>query len=71
MRLIPAKKLLLALAAGAAAALLALLAGTGIGVVASLSAAWLLFLAAAASVDYVISRRAWQDSVVQIGRAHV
>lgn len=68
MRLIPAKKLLLALAAGAAAALIALLAGTDIWVVASLSAAWLLFLAAVASVDYVISRRAWQDSVVRMTR---
>jgi len=68
MRLIPAKKLLLALATGAAAALLALLAGTGIWVVASLSAAWLLFLAIVASVDYVISRRAWQDSVVRMTR---
>jgi uncharacterized protein (DUF58 family) len=68
MRLIPAKKLLLALAAGAVAALLALLAGTGIWIVASLSAAWLLFLAGAASVDYVISRRAWQDSVVRMTR---
>src|SRR6202043_2753488 len=68
MRLIPAKKLLLALAAGAAAALLALLAGTGIWVVASLSAAWLLVLADSTSVDYVISRRAWQDSVVRMTR---
>jgi uncharacterized protein (DUF58 family) len=68
MRLIPGKRLLLALAAGAAAALIALLAGVGVWVVAPFSAAWLLFLAAVASADYVISRRAWQQSVVRMTR---
>jgi uncharacterized protein (DUF58 family) len=68
MRLIPAKRLLLALAAGAAAALIALIAGAGIWVVASLSAAWLFCLVTLAGVDYVISRRAWQESVVRMTR---
>ena len=68
MRLIPAKRLLLALAAGAATALVALIAGVGIWVVASLSAAWLFCLVTMAGADYVISRRAWQESVVRMTR---
>jgi len=68
MRLVPGKRLLLALAAGVAAALIALLAGADIWHVAPLSAACLLLLAAVASADYVISRRAWQQSVVRMTR---
>jgi uncharacterized protein (DUF58 family) len=68
MRLVPGKRLLLALAAGATAALIALLAGAGVWDVAPLSAAWLLLLFSLASTDYVISRRAWQQSAVRMTR---
>jgi uncharacterized protein (DUF58 family) len=68
MRVIPGKRLLLALAAGAAATLIALLAGAGIWDVAPLSAAGLLLLVALAGTDYVISRRAWEQSGVRMTR---
>jgi uncharacterized protein (DUF58 family) len=68
MRVIPGKRLLLALAAGVTATLLALLAGAGIWDVAPLSAAGLLLLVALAGTDYVISRRAWQQSEVRMTR---
>src|SRR5882672_504648 len=68
MRVIPGKRLLLALAAGAAATLIALLAGAGIWDVAPLSAAALLLLVALAGTDYVISRRAWEQSEVRMTR---
>src|SRR5712671_1781914 len=68
MRLVPGKRVLLALAAGAAAALIALLAGAGVWTVAPFSAACLLLLAAVTSADYIISRRAWQQSLVGMTR---
>jgi uncharacterized protein (DUF58 family) len=68
MRLVPGKRLLLALAAGATAALIALLAGVGIWAVAPLSGAWLLLLVTVACTDCIISRRAWQQSDVHMTR---
>ena len=68
MRVVPGKRVLLALAAGAAVTLLALLAGAGGWGVAPFSVAWLLLLAAVATADYVISRRAWQESAVRMTR---
>src|SRR6266446_426163 len=68
MQVVPGKRLLLALAAGAAATLIALVAGAGVAKVAPLSAVLLLLLAALASADYVISRRAWQQSAVRMTR---
>jgi uncharacterized protein (DUF58 family) len=68
MQLIPGKRLLLALAAGALAALSALLVGVSVGDMAMLSGAWLLLLISLACTDYVISRRAWQRSVVRMAR---
>ena len=68
MRVVPGKRVLLALAAGAAVALLALLAGAGVWGVAPFSVAWLLLLAAVGTADYVISQRAWQQSVVRMTR---
>jgi uncharacterized protein (DUF58 family) len=68
MRVIPAKRLLLASAAGAAAALLALIAGGDVLDVGLLGAAWLVLLGGLASADYVTSRRAWQRSLVRLSR---
>jgi uncharacterized protein (DUF58 family) len=68
MRVVPGKRVLLALAAGTAVALLALLAGASVWGVAPFSVAWLLLLAAVATADYVISRRAWQQSAVRMTR---
>jgi len=68
MRLVPGKRLLGALAAGATVALGALLAGASLWGVALLSAGWLLLLASVASTDYIISRRAWQQSDVRMTR---
>ncbi len=68
MRLIPAQRLLLTLAVGALAALIALVAGARVSDVALLSVAWLVLLGAAATADYVTSRRAWQQSVVRLSR---
>src|SRR5882724_1960968 len=68
MQVVPGKRLLLALAAGAAATLTALVAGAAVAAVAALSAVLLLSLAALASADYVISRRAWQQSAVRMTR---
>ncbi|MDB6161969.1 MAG: hypothetical protein JWO04_5675, partial [Gammaproteobacteria bacterium] len=68
MWVVPGKRVLLALAAGTAVALLALLAGASVWDVAPFSVAWLLLLAAVATADYVISRRAWQQSAVRMTR---
>jgi uncharacterized protein (DUF58 family) len=68
MQPIPGKKLLVALAVGALAALLALIAGLSIWDVASISGAALLLLVLLTCTDYVISRRAWGQSVVRMAR---
>jgi uncharacterized protein (DUF58 family) len=68
MQLVPGKRLLGALAAGASAALIALSAGASLWNVALSSAAWLLLLVSVASTDYIISRRAWQQSEVRMTR---
>jgi uncharacterized protein (DUF58 family) len=68
MRVIPAKRLLLALAAGAVAALLVLIAGVDVLDVGLLGAAWLVLLGGLASADCVSSRRAWQRSLVRLSR---
>jgi uncharacterized protein (DUF58 family) len=68
MRVIPGKRPLQALAAGAVAALIALVLGAAITDVALLSGAWLMLLIGIASADYIISRRAWQQSAVRVSR---
>jgi uncharacterized protein (DUF58 family) len=68
MRVIPANKLLLALAATAVAALIALTSGVEVRSVAIFSAAWVLVLAALAATDYITSRQAWKQSVVRLSR---
>ena len=68
MRLIPAQRLLLTLAVGALAALVALVAGTSVSDVALLSVAWLVLLGIVTTADYVVSRRAWRQSVVRLSR---
>jgi uncharacterized protein (DUF58 family) len=68
LSVIPGKRLLLGLAAGAIAALLALTGGATLQDVAVLSVIWFVLLIAVAITDYVISRRAWQQSVVRMAR---
>ena len=68
MRLIPAKKLLVACFAWAIVALAALLAGAHVSDVALLSAGGLVLLIVVASADYVTSRRALQQSSVRLSR---
>lgn len=68
MRVVPARSLLLALAAAAAAALVALVAGAPRAVVALLAGAGLIALLGAAAADYVVSRRAWRRSGARLTR---
>ena len=68
MRVIPAKRPLLAVAAGAVAALFALIAGASVVDVGLLGATWLVVLGSLASADYITSRRAWQRSRVRLSR---
>ena len=68
MRVIPAKRLLQAVAAGTVVALSALIAGASVVDVGLLGATWLVLLGNLASTDYVTSRRAWQRSRVRLSR---
>jgi uncharacterized protein (DUF58 family) len=68
MRLVPSGRLLLVLAAGAVAALIALLLGVALARVAVLSAVGGLALLLGACADYVISRRAWQNASARMTR---
>jgi uncharacterized protein (DUF58 family) len=68
LSVIPGKRLLLGLAAGALGALIALIGGAPIAVVAQLSIVWFVLLIGVAVADYVISRRAWRQSVVRMTR---
>ncbi len=69
MPLIPSKRLLQGLAAGAGAALLALVAGLNISWVAVLSGVLLILLLALTATDYILSRRASRDSPIRMVRA--
>ncbi len=68
MRVIPGKRLLVALAAGAAAALAALVAGAPVAAMSAFAAAWTGLLVAAAAADYALSRRAWRAAGVSMAR---
>jgi uncharacterized protein (DUF58 family) len=68
MRPIPGKRLLLALAAGATAALIALIVGLDVWDVARICGILLLVLVALTCADYLTSRRAWRQSVVRMTR---
>jgi len=68
MPLIPGKRLLLALVAGAGIALILLVTGVVVRDVALLSGAWLLLLTGLAGTDYVLSRRAWRQAGVRLVR---
>jgi uncharacterized protein (DUF58 family) len=68
LTVIPGKKLLAAVTAGVAATATALIAGAPAMPVAVSSAIGLLMLLTLACVDYVMSRRAWRASAVQMTR---
>jgi len=60
MRVVPSRIALWALAAGAVAVLLALVAGVGLGSAAALAGVWALALLAAAAADCAMTKKAWR-----------
>lgn len=68
MKVVPSKIALWALAAGAIATLLALLAGLEIGGAAVLASLWALALLGAGGADYLLTRRAWQQASPRLTR---
>src|SRR5262245_5596350 len=68
MRVVPGRRLLLALAAAAAGALVALVAGAERAVVGALAGAVLIGLLGAAAADYALSRRAWRRAGARVTR---
>ncbi len=68
MRVIPGKRLPAALAAAAAGALAALVAGAPVPAVTAVAATWVALLLAAAAADYALSRRAWRGARVRMTR---
>jgi uncharacterized protein (DUF58 family) len=68
MRVAPSRALLATVAAVGVCALAALLSGVGLGYVTVATLVAVLVLAFAATGDYVVSRRAWQDAKLSFGR---
>jgi uncharacterized protein (DUF58 family) len=68
MRIIPGRRTVLSLAAGATAAFVALVAGAPVSVVGWAAAIWAGALVAAAAVDAFVSVRAWRRSPPRLSR---
>ncbi|MGH8284730.1 MAG: DUF58 domain-containing protein [Steroidobacteraceae bacterium] len=68
LRLIPGPSAIAALAAGAAAVLIARVAGASVTMSAWIAASWAAALLAAAALDYVFTRRAWRQASPQMRR---
>ena len=68
IRVIPARPLLTATGAGAVCLLVALVVAIPVTTVSWVAAAWIALLAAAATVDYRISRQAWRQAPPRMTR---
>jgi uncharacterized protein (DUF58 family) len=68
MKVIPGRRLVIALGAGGAAVLVALVLGMAVSTAVWIAAFWTGALVVAAIADYVVSRRAWRASSPQMTR---